>query len=1728
MLISVAILPGQTGRSPQGAAAPPAGAASGGMRVPKRLNNRYEIREILGQGGMGVVYRAYDVVVKREVALKTLRDVPSRASLELFQRECQVLAAMSHPNIVEIFDIGEFEEEGQSKPYFVMPLLPGVTLEKLIRTASQRLTVERVVEIMTQACRGLQAAHERGLLHRDIKPSNIFVLEDDSVKLIDFGVAHMVDTRASMGIKGTLLYMSPEQLELKPPTPLSDLFSLAVVCYEALTLRRPFDRATEAEIIDAILHHVPAPVSALNPAVSDAVSRVIHKAMAKQPWYRFASAREFAENLQKALRGEPIEFFDPARIRPRIERAQRAFEQGDLQFANEILAELEAEGHLDPALTELRRQVDQALRQRTIAQLLESARTRFEHEEYPLALQKIQEILQLDPANAAALGLKKDIEGRMTTQKIEDWFRLARQHLDNHAYGHAREALRNVLALKAGDTRAQQLLAEVDRLEQEHVRLRQQKEQLYQAAVEAWREGEVSSALSKLEQVLDLEERAPDTSAPERAAAYRSLYNQVRTEHEFLKNAYAEARQHLAARNFAQALAICDECLRKHPGHALFQALKFDIEEAQRQELSARIAEIDRRVEAEADLDRRVAILEEAVAAYPGEPHFERALRLTRDKRDLVNSIAAKARQLEERGQYAEALAQWETLGAIYPQYPGLGFEIERVQKRREQQSRSEAKARVIEQVDRALAAGDHVTALRMLEMARAEFPGDSEIASLAEVAQQSAGRISEAQRLLEQGQELCARQNFAEAVPVLRRALECDPRNPQARAALVEALVAHARALVDTDWRTAETLVAEALDLDPTNASARSVRTLTQDRKRDEAVAQAFLAARDLRAAGNLEGALAQAEQALLAWPGEPRLVQLRDILSRELEQAREAQRRNARRAVLEELRQLEREAAIQTDPLIVESHLQRARALASSYALDPEVQSVVADIERRWTVLGATRAAEQMPFPGFPSEGAPPPPPPVPPLPGESVLFPGGGPGVAEPPPVPSAPAPPWTPSPAPPPQPVVPPSAAAPPPAAASPPAAAPAPPVERPHVAPPPKAAYPPAAPPPVAPPPGRAAGRPIGRTWLLAGVGGLVAVLAIVAGVILLGRRTAQPPAGVTTVEIRTIPPGATILVNGQARGVSDLSLPLAPGSYQIEARLDGYRPAFTKLEFSAGPVAPVQLALEPLGVGLRLITDLDQGKVALDEEAARDLLEGQFSLDGLGPGKHTLKVTGRDGEATIAFEAAPGAAPIASDPVTRNLAAVVVASMGNRARVYASFGPAPVELNGEPVGQVGPGGLELTNLTPGTHELTIGAERNRRKMIVEISPAPLLTAYLRSDRDVGTLVVLTGEDGVRVFLNGREQRRTTSRGQLRIPNLPVREYVVRVAKEGFEDAPEQKVAVRKGEESKVEFRLRPLPRVATLVIQGGPAGAQVLLDGQPVGIVQDDGSFHHSGIAEGEHQIEIRRERFAPRVIRRSFGAGQTVQLGGAEVALQPLTGRLQVALSPRDAQLLIGRPGETPKPLAGTSAELPEGTYLLVARAADHAEASQTVQIVAGQTRTVRIELAPLKGAARPGPPPATGIALLGPGWVEEGGWFFRRGGNFVLAQIPKLDGRIVFTATLRKGRRLRWVVNYTDERNHDLFELDGRSLYHTVVRNGRRNERPRVAHSLGNWQYCSVQIEVTPASIVHRVRKTEDWITLSQVAGEPGRDYTEGRFGFYIPGDDQVGLSYFAFTPR
>ncbi len=1244
-------------------------------------------------------------------------------------------------------------------------------------------------------------------------------------------MAHVADSRSRTGLKGTLLYMAPEQVEMKPATSLSDIFALGVVAFETLTKRRPFEGASERDIVQAIVHYIPPPASDLNPTVSPTVARVIHKAMAKQPYHRFATARDFADTLQRAMRNEPIEIFDTAKIRPRLQRAAKAFEQSDYQFAAEILGELEAEGHIDHDMTLLRLKVDQALRQKRIHQLLESAKTRMEGQEYPLALQKVQEALELDATNAAALSLKNEIEEKRSAGKIEDWLSLARQHLANHAYGHAREALKNALQMKPKDSRVAQLLNEVDWQEQEYQSVHAEKHELYQGAVEAWSRGEVSAALSKLQQVMELDERAPDSSAPERAASYRSLYNQVRSEHDAMNSAYAEARKLLAEGKFSAGLAACDQYLAKYPGHALFQAVKFDIEEKQRQELSARIAEIDRRVEAEPNLDKRVDILKEALELHPQEPHFERALRLTREKRDLVNSIVAKARLHEERRQFTDALAQWEILRTIYSQYPGLSFEIDRLGKRREQQVRVEAKARSVKQIDQQTGAGDYDRALALLRQAEMEFPDDEELAELEKVIQRGKARVAEAQRSLAEGQAMLAEGRFEEGLNALRKAHHQDARDAALQQALVDALVERARALLETDWRAAEPMLQEALELDPSHGLAKSLRTLAQDRKREEFIQVCVAQARRAQAQGDIGGALQQVQEALTSSPTDPRLSQLYTTLSKDYEESRH---REARHRDLDELHRLDSEAQSAPDPASLRMLAGKLQSLSASHRGDTDFESAVASAYRRVTTR--IEALETVrPTTAGPAESAPP------------TAAAGGK--------IPSAP------------------------PSGASVPAKEPAPqrgqvvavagqstsatatmsvnaatgselpqaPVLR-VSSPPTPVVLPkhPVQPRPAPPPP-------------------LEATLPEEAA-------TAQPQAGKKTLWIVA---GAVLLVVIALAGL------LVP-------RLFKKRSAGQEASAPLPATAPAPPVVPPQLGGLRVYTDLENAKVTLDGNKAGALEGGQFSLDSLADGQHSLAISDGSSQATFAVTSTHDAMPAIQGPLNvKNLKAIVVTSGAQQGQVISSYGPLPVSLDGNKAGSLSTTPLGLPNLQPGTHDLVVGTGKDEKKISFQVTTAPAVTIFLSADRNVGNLLVVTGEDGATVLLNGKKYARTTKHGQIMIANLAPKQYTVSVVKDGFEEAPAQQVAIQKGQGAKLVFALRPAPSVAALVIEGATPMAEVMLDGKPLGKVEQDGSFSASSIKPGQHTIALRKDLFRPKELQRQFAPGGSVRLNASDVTLE-------------------------------------------------------------------------------------------------------------------------------------------------------------------------------------------------------------------------------------------------
>jgi serine/threonine protein kinase len=844
------------------------------------LGGRYRIEEPpIGQGGMGVVYKAYDVALKnRLVAVKTIKGPVDDIALEQFRKEWDVLIKLSHPNIVNIFDVGEFGDSEGKKPYLVMQLLRGCHLGELLKANGSRLEPERVVNIMSQVCRGLQEAHKQSVIHRDLKPSNLFVLEDDTVIVIDFGIVHLAGNETGTGLKGTLPYMAPEQLEGKS-SPQSDIYSLGVVCYEALTGRKPFDAKSPGELVEAIRSHIPPAISQLNDSVPYSLTQVIHRALAKQPYHRFSSAREFAEILQRALRNEAIPQFDRAKIAPRLSRVRKALGEGECTYAREMLTEIEAEGIIDPEISLLRIQTEKAMRSRTIHQLLESARFLLEGEDYPLALQKVQNVLELEPTNIDALALKAEVERTSDSSQGKKWYDIGRQHLEHQSFSKAREAAEQIRKV---DVRlASELLFEIGAREQQHSRLQQERQQLYDSALTAYRNGEISTALSKLEKVIELGKRLSGRAQTD--SQYVKLYEEIRSERDELQKSYAEGTKALESKDFNRALAICRDVLSHRPDDKLFRALELQVHDFERQAKSAAIAEIYSRIHAEPDLEKKFQLAKDASNQFPDEQMFAQALKLVRERRDLVNSIVSRARLYESQGQIPEAVNQWDMLRKIYPQHPGLDYELDRLSRKQEDYLRDQARAGWVDKIQRALMTRSFKDADSFIKAAGLEFPDDSELSYLKQRLDEALQKRSQAQTLLEEGQRLAASGDRLAAIQRLHAGRELDETDPAIRAALIAVLGDHARTLIAKEWRAALLFVEEALSLDPADPGTASVSQLIEDAKRREQMDRLFADVRALIANGQQDRAIAKVEQCLREFPEDVTLLQLLNRLKGE-----------------------------------------------------------------------------------------------------------------------------------------------------------------------------------------------------------------------------------------------------------------------------------------------------------------------------------------------------------------------------------------------------------------------------------------------------------------------------------------------------------------------------------------------------------------------------------------------------------------------------------------------------------------------------------------------------------------------------------------------------------------------------------------------------------------------------------------------------------------------------
>ncbi|HEY4552864.1 MAG TPA: Stk1 family PASTA domain-containing Ser/Thr kinase, partial [Bacillaceae bacterium] len=292
------------------------------MLIGKRISGRYKIIRMIGDGGMANVYLARDMILDRDVAVKILRlnFANEEEFIRRFQREAQSATSLAHPNIVNIYDVGE--EDGIY--YIVMEYVDGMTLKQYIQQ-HYPLSIDFVLDIMKQLASALAHAHQNHIVHRDIKPQNVLIDHHGTVKVTDFGIAMALSSTSithTNAVLGSVHYLSPEQARGGMATKKSDIYSLGIVMFELLTGRLPFSGESAVSIALKHLQSETPPPTRWNPNIPQSVENIVLKATAKDPFLRYDSAEDLELDLDTAL--DPDRLNEPKFIIPEDEDATKA------------------------------------------------------------------------------------------------------------------------------------------------------------------------------------------------------------------------------------------------------------------------------------------------------------------------------------------------------------------------------------------------------------------------------------------------------------------------------------------------------------------------------------------------------------------------------------------------------------------------------------------------------------------------------------------------------------------------------------------------------------------------------------------------------------------------------------------------------------------------------------------------------------------------------------------------------------------------------------------------------------------------------------------------------------------------------------------------------------------------------------------------------------------------------------------------------------------------------------------------------------------------------------------------------------------------------------------------------------------------------------------------------------------------------------------------------------
>ncbi len=650
--------------------------------LPAKIG-KYDVIDVIGRGGMGVVYKAIDPHLDRPVAIKMITTgfQENPAQLKRFFVEAKSLASLVHPNIVTVYDLGDFN----GNPYLVMQYLEGEDLDSAL-AAKRPLSLLDKTNIIIQVCEGLSYAHQRNVIHRDIKPANIMLAKDGSIKIFDFGIAKMGDqnvTKSASQIVGTLYYMSPEQVNGQPVDGRTDLFSTGVVLYQLVTSHLPFEGESTTTTLLKITREPPPPLKNFLTVYPPELEAIVLRALAKDREERYQSADELMLDLRQM------------------------------------------QGHL---------------KQELIDRNMEEVALLIERSDLYKAKDRLVQVLKIDQQNTRANQMLREVQGQIQRQEVNAQVgklrERAQEALSHNQFPMAQECLDRALSLDKNNAELQRMLEEVReaaaRVEKLHGVLK--------AAEAAHAEGKLDSAKEAVEEALEL---APDD--PQAKALYRVIHRDwvERSRQRQMESYLADARQQISVRRFTAALEILKDAEALDPQAPQVQALLESAsagqqQERRRKELEAVVREVEDALNRD-DFQTACSQASDGLSRFPGDRTLLKLQVLAEKQRQVeerkrfVDEQLAVARNMLQEKRNEELLKSLEgTLAKIGPE-PRLQSLLNIVRENVQRERLERRKAECLQKANEFLHNQEFDEALRSLEAVSKELREDPEIREFTE-----------------------------------------------------------------------------------------------------------------------------------------------------------------------------------------------------------------------------------------------------------------------------------------------------------------------------------------------------------------------------------------------------------------------------------------------------------------------------------------------------------------------------------------------------------------------------------------------------------------------------------------------------------------------------------------------------------------------------------------------------------------------------------------------------------------------------------------------------------------------------------------------------------------------------------------------------------------------------------------------------------------------------------